>query len=596
MVSKQERRQQKRSRKQGRRDLSGKREAAVPRSPAEAVSLAGGLTRLEQFLARRRRWIWGALFAATAALYLAAASNELGGNFGGDDVQYLLLSKALAGGLGYADLYLPDHPAHTKYPPVFPLLLAPFNWLGHYQILGVHLLICLLAAGVPLLWAGWVRRQGYSETAALGVLLLTATLPRYYQFLLHILSEVPFMFFSFLALYAMARAGSRPKPRDLVFITLAALAALFTRTAGIGLVAALGIELLRRAEFRRLRLAGIPSPIFFGAAVGLALLLWTLRNRGVGGTSLGYFQEMMLKDVYQPTAGYLSASEFAARVFRRAYLYLTVLGLMAARSVIFIVESQVQHRHVFFLLPLLLGFFSRLRRGERSAEWCFLFSVLIVISWWSFEDRFLIPLLPFASFYFILGVRKIAGAMLSPLRLPSARAGARGLTALVGLVILLQQGWITARVVRSEHTDRWEPEFSLALNNGSVWSEPVINWSKFEWGMLGEQGIQGYTRFMIMNRLAAERVPAGQVILSRKSPLTAWLTGRPSVCYLFTEDVNAQWEFLRRNRVAYAIVAAPVKEIKDLAANCPACLQPVISFQDGWPALFKVRYPDESGK
>ena len=595
MGKKQKRRQLKESRQEGRaRSSAGRR--GFRGSLAEATFLGQGQFRLEQWLGRRRRWIWAGLLAVAAALYLAVPSNELGGNFGGDDVQYLLLSKALATGLGYADPYLPGHPPHTKYPPLFPLLLAPFNLLGRHQLLGVHLLICALALGVPLALAGWMRRQGYSQTATLGVFLLSATLPRYYQFLVHVLSEVPSMFFCYFALYGMARAGSRPKARDLLLITLASLATLFTRTAGMALVAAIGIELLRRAEFRRLRVAGIPSPIFFGLVVGLVFLAWSLRNFWVGGPSLGYFQEMILKDVYQPQAGNLNVSEFASRVYERTYLYLTVLGLMTAGGIILIVKSQVHYYHVFFLLPLLLGFISRLRQAERSAEWFFLFSVLIVISWWSYEDRFLIPLLPFASFYFMLGVRKMAGAARSWMRLASAPVWARSLTGVVGLVILLNQAWIVAGVVQREHTDLWEPGEPVAITNYGVWQKPVINWSKYEWGLLDPGQIQLFTRMVILSRIAAERVPAGQVMVCRKPTLAAFFFGWPSVCFLFTNDVKAQWEFLRRNQVTYALLLFFNQPIKDWFDSCPSCFQLEFGVEGGLPLLYKiVAYPRESG-
>jgi hypothetical protein len=595
MGKKQERRQKREGRQQGRAGTSSKPPGAS-RSPAGAPFLSQGQLRLEQWLVRRRRWVWGGLLLALAALYGAVPSNELGGNFGGDDVQYLLLSKALAGGLGYVDLYLPEHPPHTKYPPLFPLLLAPFNLLGSHQLLGVHILICILALGVPLALAGWVRRQGYSETASVAVFLLSATLPRYYQFLVHVLSEVPFMLFCYFALYWTARSASHPKARDLAVILLATLAALFTRSAGMALVAAIGLELLRRAEFRRWRLAGIPAPIVFGLVTGLAFLAWTLRNRGVGGPSLGYFQEMMLKDVYRPQDGSISLAEFAARVYARSYIYFTVLAMEVTLGAVYIIKPQIHYYHVPLFIPVAVGFISRLFRAERSLEWFFLFSVLLVLSWWSYEDRFLIPLLPLASFYLVLGLRRIAGAAMSRLRFPFAWAWARGLAGAMVLLILLHQGWVVAETVKNMHTDRLEPAQPVAITHYGIWKQPVVNWAKYEWGLLGERGIQMYTRIVILSRIAGERVPAGQVILSRKPTLTAWFTGRPSVCYLFTDDVKAQWEFLRRNRVAYMVVLGPRKETQALFESCPGCFQEEVMVEDGFPALYKVKaYPDEGG-
>src|SRR5258708_12890219 len=44
-----------------------------------------------------------------------------------DDSIYFVCAKSLAGGSGYRILSLPDQPFQTKYPPLWPALLA-FIW------------------------------------------------------------------------------------------------------------------------------------------------------------------------------------------------------------------------------------------------------------------------------------------------------------------------------------------------------------------------------------------------------------------------------------------------------------------------------------
>src|SRR5689334_11998006 len=43
---------------------------------------------------------------------------------GGDSANYLTLARSLLQRHSYTDLYDPIQPPHTKYPPVFPLMLA----------------------------------------------------------------------------------------------------------------------------------------------------------------------------------------------------------------------------------------------------------------------------------------------------------------------------------------------------------------------------------------------------------------------------------------------------------------------------------------
>lgn len=546
--------------------------------------------QLEQFLRRRRRPIWAGLFLALALLYLASASTELGGGLGGDDAQYLLLARALAQGQGYVDLYLPQHPPHTKYPPLFPILLVPFTWLGRYQLFGAHLFLAGLALTAPFALAGWARRQGYSETAALGVLLLLATIPRYYQFLLNLLSEIPFMAFCYFALWWMARAGEQPKSRDLLIVTLATLAALFTRTAGIALAAAIGIELVRRLEFRRLRLARLPAFLIYGAVVAGVFGAWLIRNRIAGGAGLGYFQEFFLKDVYQPQLGAASFTDILARS-TRGYFYLTLLAMQAALGYVFYLEDEISIGYVPLLLLIVVGWTSRLRRPDRSAEGFFLFSAMVMSAWWYSDDRFLIPLLPLASFYLVLGLRIILGWLLQRFRLASAWA--RVLTVTLGLGIFFNQVATLADLVRAQHTDRLEPHQPVYLAGFGTWAAPVINWAKYDWPCFSEYQLELLTRVQIIYRITEAWVPPGQVILSRKPTLTAWFSDRPSVCYLFTEDAKAQWEFLRKNRVAYFQVRYFDGETQALFASCPQCFRMAVGFQEGYPALYEIAaYPD----
>ncbi len=547
-----------------------------------------------QFLTRRRRWVWGSLAVLLGALYLSAASNQLGGSLGGDNAQYLLLAKALISGQGYVDLSRPDHAPHTKYPPLFPLLIAPLTLLGAHQLLAIHLLICALALTVPFTMAGWVRGQGHSQPAAWAVLLLVAFMPRLYQFLLHLLSDFPFLAFCCLALWRMAKAGPLSRPRDLGLILAATLAALFTRTAGIALAAALGIEFLRRADLRRLRWARIPWPVWFLVIVGLAFAGWGLRNRLASGTSITYLNEFLMRDANHPQWGYATPSELASRFAERAYYYLTFMAMQVSLGSIFLRGKEtVQPGFMLLLAPIALGWASRLRRPDRSAEWFFLFSAGLVCGWWYPDSRFVLPLLPLASFYLLLGLWKLGAWIGKWSGRVSAAAVGRYAAGAVGLFILLHQIWLVADQIRVEHTARWEPAHPVQLSNGESWREPIINWAKSDLALETENSIQTSTRFLIIHRLAAERVPPNQVILSRKPSITAWFTGRPALNYLANVDAKTQWQFLRQNRVAYVLLAAFVPELKALFDDCPRCFQAVITCSDGAPGLYQiVNYPE----
>jgi hypothetical protein len=63
---------------------------------------------------------------------------------------------------------------------------------------------------------------------------------------------------------------------------------------------------------------------------------------------------------------------------------------------------------------------------------------------------------------------------------------------------------------------------------------------------------------------------------------------------LFTDDVKAQWEFLRRHQVSFVILLFFDPEMKALFQSCPDCFQPLAGFEGGPPALYQiVKYPGE---
>lgn len=555
-----------------------------------SVLVRHAYSRGEQFFHQRRRWLGFLVLLLLVPLYLSVASNEIGGHpLGGDDLNYLFLAQALVQGQGYVDLYLPGHPPHTKYPPLFPLLLTPWTVLGNHRIFASHLLICVIALTIPFLLAAWVLRQGYSATMAAGILLMSATLPIYYQFLLSILSEIPFMAFGYLALWRMSQFASSARARDFWLITAATVAAVLTRTAGIALAAAIGLELFRRAEFWRRRSLQIPWPALFAGMIVLVFGIWSLRNRLVGGVGLGYFHDFLLKNPYDLDAGYASLQDILARVFSQAQYYLPLSVLQVAWGVIY--TEKVYYFSYAGMVFIAVGFLARFSRPDKSAEWFFLFSLLQVIGWPFQEIRFMLPILPLAGFYFIFGVKTILEWLLAKVRVAPAKELASLVALMLMLAIISHQVWKVGRMVRFMHTDRWEPARPLNIVGYGQWSEPVINWAKYI--PLPENERQYLTRHFVINRLAAQLVPEGQVILSRKPLTMAWFSGRPSLSFLFTHDVEAQWRYLAQNWVSYIYVIIP-GQVRELQKSCPDCFQLLVRAEEGYPALYKLTaYPDQ---
>src|SRR6266480_5967378 len=92
------------------------------------------------------------VFAVTLACGALALNRQLVGVFY-DDGLYADVAYALTHGLGYVHPHLPGHPAVVHFPPLYPLVLAPFFGTLSVQGAGfaarlLNILLAALAAGL----------------------------------------------------------------------------------------------------------------------------------------------------------------------------------------------------------------------------------------------------------------------------------------------------------------------------------------------------------------------------------------------------------------------------------------------------------------
>ena len=171
---------------------------------------------------------------------------------GGDNAAYLALAHALVEGDGYVDAYDPLRAPHSKYPPLFPLLLAGAALLGASTWVAFKLIVAgatVLATGFVFIWAE--RRLGPWPAFAVSVLVAAAAGVVYYSH--WILSDPVFVLLTVAALWALERGEARSwDPRWLALGVAAALGAYFTRSAGLPLLVAVLAWLTFRRRYRNL--------------------------------------------------------------------------------------------------------------------------------------------------------------------------------------------------------------------------------------------------------------------------------------------------------------------------------------------------------
>jgi hypothetical protein len=395
--------------------------SVVDQAAASGGVIAGEQPRIAPAQATARvavgsgRLVVAAIVVVVAICYLVTL--KPGHVFVNDDfAAYIMHAKNLVEGHPYSDIrYIPNPDAlwlspSNGYPPVYPAILAPT-----YRIFGVDIRVFKIATvlcfiGFLAVFAELVQNEiGWTGTAVL--LALVSFNAVFWGQRDFILSEFPYLLFSFAAMLAVERVYER-LGRDqfelgsALLVSALIYCAYGTRTIGIALVFALVAADL--AKFRR------PSRFLFSvlALAGLMIAAQTL--------------------LLTSPKGYVSAFHFSLHTVASNIVYYgKTLSYVWQNG--FSKEIQIVFA-LAFTTAATWGFLKSLWR-ERGVKEFYLLGYIAVLLAWNSEIglRGLLPILPL---YFFYGLREWIG-ILGSLRLP-----VRFMTAavLVGTVVVSYAG------------------------------------------------------------------------------------------------------------------------------------------------------------
>jgi len=394
--------------------------------------MAEPLTPPPERAARRAGIATGLVALAGGALTL---NHMLAGVFY-DDGLYVGMAYALSHGLGYVHPHLPGHPAAVHFPPLYPLVLAPFVGLlplttAAFAAKVLNILLGAAAAGliawhatrVELLGPGVPRWLASAIVAAAAVALPTLTI------LSVLFSEPLFSVLLALAVICADRPPTRwSADRGAVLAGVAAALALLTRSIGIaaGAGIVMYLRIVRHASWRRAVLAGAPV---FVAALGWGL--WVLRHRGgidpSMATNYGSYFEVL------KTAGlgvfWPSLRDLPRPLGDLTLQWLPVPGLY----------------YVFATAALAVLIYGLVLMVRRSSIGLTLVCYLAILAVWPFPvDRFVWVVLPWLGLaWFAAVVRLWRLPTLRPLRVPVALVAGAVVVGYASLEVggLLTRAW-----------------------------------------------------------------------------------------------------------------------------------------------------------
>jgi 4-amino-4-deoxy-L-arabinose transferase-like glycosyltransferase len=343
-----------------------------------------------------------ALVLLTGAWHLATL--RPGQGWGDDYALYIGHARNLVEGGDYAEtgyIYNPSFPSLSPrtYPPVYPLLLAPV-----YRLFGLNLeamkveLVLLFLLFLAAVYAGC--RRELPPARALSTVLLLGASPFFWDFKDRVLSEIPFLLFTTLALLFLERAAEGTSPaRRAIHALLGGVAvylACGTRSVGVVLLPSVVLAEMFRSGVRNWRWPGLVTFIVLPVVVA----------------------GMVLQRIFLSLEGsYLDQLIWAPDQFLRNFVsFIKALSL-------FVDNGHSPALRLALYLPLLalagLGYATRLRNGLGVREAFVPLYLAAICVWPSAEwgQRFLLPLLPLFLVYVwhgLLTLSALAPALARP--------------------------------------------------------------------------------------------------------------------------------------------------------------------------------------
>lgn len=363
-------------------------------------------------------WLVGLVTLLAGLSYLASVGP--GHDWGGDFAQYLLQAQNIAHGqvngpTGY--LYNPSDPSlgPERYPPGFPLLLAPLIYAFGLSFIACKIEISLLLAlCLPLLWL--LFRPALKPGYRLALLLLFGFSPWLLAFKENILSDIPFLGVIYLYFVAVTLIYDRRAFSLAPGALLAGLILLATliRTPGLLLIPALPAYAL----YRRRQWPGFSLTVAAGAS-GLVLL-----SRLIFAGERAYLDQFA---GWQPQTSLTNLVD-----------YVKELTIFWPR-----LDVWPESRLLLFALATLFAVVGLFFGGQRrtAPEFFLLFYLPLILVWPARQGlRFLLPLLPVYLFYMLLGLQRLSGLL--PSR-PVRRTALAGLS--VATLLIYGWGWSATR-------------------------------------------------------------------------------------------------------------------------------------------------------
>jgi hypothetical protein len=318
-----------------------------------------------------------------------------------DDAIYISTAKALAEGRGYRLINLPEAPAQTKYPPLYPALLA-IIWKIYPtfpdNLIYMQFLTLISGAAMAGLSYLYLVRFGYSSRGlAAGAVALTITSNFYMYFCTITLSELPFALFVILALWALENQTEDTvlKPSGQFFFGMLLSLPVLTRTIGMVLIPLAFFVFWKRKRPLKWMAFGVSTLL-------VPWLFWMLIiPRWLSADIVSTYYTNYL------TWWYSFCIAYFVNVVAINIVYISSATIILSISLFNLLDFYSWMTIISIVLGFVTWFYIIKELFTRRTLPLYLISYLFIILIWPWPPpRFLVPILPFVLVYFLSWLSK----------------------------------------------------------------------------------------------------------------------------------------------------------------------------------------------
>lgn len=353
--------------------------------------------------------LWKAVLILCAFFFLVPAPDHWQCE-GVDEIEYLALSHSIVKGCGYTVYGEP----YVYYPPVYPLLTAPFfyfrdhlTWSALYRFHGLLGFIFIAAAGL------WLRKY-YAKHGMIAAWLLLAG---YYIWSFSTRFLMPDVLQSLWGLGAIWTAGNwlqKGRLRSLLLLGLFLFLAALTKFSAIALFAGLGFAGLAAWIFKKNR-RGFWLGFVACAAGFLPLMIWQIRAELLAPAGNETYLLWIRKALGMPIeeAAWIAQSAGEGLQGDSTYFSRMLLAIeKGAASMFSIVRppANLLPAAVTCFLLVLTGWWKEVKqRLESPAAFYTLFHLAMIPAtlWATSYLRYFVPILPFLYLFLCSGTDNI---------------------------------------------------------------------------------------------------------------------------------------------------------------------------------------------